>query len=285
MTNSKKALLALIFLFLLVVNTTSSGYSYFDNTDEEQNETLTIGDWGFGTYILNFGFVDNFQSTIDDLITVDPNDDHKYIYSQLDVPSNLVVNTSPINVFGYDWTFWGKGKTANTPTIGYPVLVDRELDTNGIPVHDINPAYSTTPLYNDYNYFVAYDATNTSTNNRYSLRLNYNNRMTTTTTVGQVSNISFYAMLGLSDPDDLEPIRVGQKIYVEVSANGSNWTKIGTPASQQVSSTAEAFNYYSFDVPANLLGNDLYVRIRYNGRALATGYGRLIIDDLVITTQ
>ena len=57
----------------------------------------------------------------------------------------------------------------------------------------------------------------------------------------------------------------------------------------QVTSESEFFTFYSFDVPSNLLGQDLYVRIRYNGRALivngVTGYGRLIVDNLIITTN
>ncbi len=79
-------------------------------------------------------------------------------------------------------------------------------------------------------------------------------------------------------------------MYVEVSPNGSNWTKLGTNSVvPQVSSENEYFTFYSYDVPGTLLGQDLYVRIRYNGRTLKVGgtpaFARLIVDELVITTN
>jgi len=290
MKNSLRRLIIFICLsFVISFPTISNAYSYWDILEDNKDETITIGDWDFDLYGIGPSFASQISNYFDTILSSDPNNDIKYILSQTDAPSNLVVTLQDLDIFGYTWDIWSKAKTSNYPTMGYPVLIDRSLDEFNNPVHDINPEYSPIPLYDSYNYFTAYDAMNTLTNNLYSLRLNYNTRMTTNSAIGQVTNISFYAMLGLSDPDDLAIMRDTQKILVEVSANGSNWTKIGTPTPTQVSSTNEAFTYYSFDVPGSLLGQNLWVRIRYNGRALKVNnvpaYGRLIIDDLQISVN
>ncbi|AIO18863.1 hypothetical protein KQ51_00984 [Candidatus Izimaplasma bacterium HR1] len=281
-----KIIIAILFVMIIVSsNTVTPSYSYFDRKEKIKNETITLGSWEFIALLIGPDFAADFGGYVDNEIAQDPNSVYQYIYTQTDFPANEIITTPDIEVFGYSWTFWGKGKTNNYETLGYPSLIDRDTDTFGNPVHDINPEYSITPLYQDYNFFTVYDAMNSLTNNQYSLRLNYNNRMTTTSSISNITNISFYAMLGLSDPNDLQPMRSGQKMYVEVSLNGNSWTKIGTPTPVQVTSESENFTHYSFDIPNNLLGQDLFVRIRYNGRTLSGGYGRLIIDDLTISTS
>ncbi len=167
--------------------------------------------------------------------------------------------------------------------MGYPLVIDRALDEYGNPIHDIAPTYSTLPQYPGYNFFTAYDAMNLHTNNQYSLRMNYMSYISTSTAIGTVSNISFYAMTGLSDLDDAEDIRRG-RFYVYVSNNDSSWTRIGSERSVIVTSDSEYFDHYSFDVPSNLLGQDLYVKIAFYGQTYTAGFSRLIIDELVITT-
>lgn len=289
MTTAKKVQITISFILLVSIGTITRGYSYFDTLEDTKSETATIGAWDLVDYVIGPDFVNEFQSAIDDDILNDPTSNLIYIYDQENAPSNVIEKINNINVFGYSWTFWTKAKTPNYVTFGYPVLIDRELDALSTPVHDINPAYSTTDLYPGYSYFTAYDSLNTLTNNQYSLRLNYNMRMTTSTNVGQVTNVSFYAMLGLSDPDDPIGMRETQRLYVEVSTNNNNWTKIGQQRPTQVTSASEAYTFYSYDVPANLLGQNLFVRIRYNGRTLNVNgvplYGRLVLDELVITTS
>lgn len=289
MTTVKKVQITILFILLVSIGTITRGYSYFDTLEDTQSETATIGTWDLVDYVIGPIFVNEFQSAIDDEILNDPTSNLGYIYDQINAPTNVVEKINNIDVFGYSWTFWTKAKTENYTTFGYPVLIDRELDVTNNPIHDINPAYSATALYPGYNYFTAYDSLNTLTNNQYSLRLNYNMRMTSSTKVGNVTNISFYAMLGLSDPDDTIGMRETQKLYVEVSATNSNWTKIGQQKPTQATSMSEAYTFYSYDVPASLLGQNLYVRIRYNGRALTVNgeilYGRLVLDELIITTS
>lgn len=289
MLNFRKTYSLIVFVLLLLTTTITSAYSYFDTLADIDSELISIGTWDLVDYIIGPILTGEIESTVDDEITNDPSSNLGYLYDQENAPSNVVEHINGIDIFGQEWNFWTKAKTANYTTFGYPVLIDRELDSSNNPVHDINPAYSTTDLYEGYNYFTAYDATNTLTNNQYSLRLNYNMRMTTANKISNLSNVSFYAMLGLSDPDDDLEMRETQRMYVEVSTNGSNWTRLGKKRPTQVTSESEAFTFYSYDIPSNLLGQDLYLRIRYNGRALLVNgeaqYGRLIIDDLVITTD
>jgi hypothetical protein len=266
------------------------GYSYWNDSNDSISETIPVGLWTYVPLPVGLDFAADLSGFIDNELGLDPNSDFQYIYSQENMPQNTITTISDIDVFGYSWNFWGKIKNANYPTLGYPVVIDRSLNEFGDPVHDIAPTYSSTPLYPEYNYFVAYDANNLHTNNQYSLRLNYNNRMTTTTPIGQVTNVSFYAAIGLADPDDAVGIRDNQRLYVEVSPNSTSWTRISANvAIPQVSSENEYFSFYSYDVTGSLLGQNLYVRIRYNGRTLIVngeaGFGRLIIDDLVITTN
>lgn len=280
-----------VFLIILVVvisNTLSDGYSYWNNSSTELTNTTTSGEWNLPGVTMGPELSKFFEEFIDQEQELDPNSDWGYIETQTDVPANLILTTTnPFHFWGHDWNFWFKGKVENYATIGYISLVDRTEDEFGTPIHDINPAFSETPLYPYYNYYKAFDAWNSETNNLYSLRMNYNVRMTTSTTIGQVSSISFYAMLGLSDPDDPVGMRETQRLYVEVSPDGNTWTKIGKQKPTQAVSTVEAFTHYSYDVPANLLGQDLFVRIRYNGRTLDVNgeilYGRCIIDELEIS--
>lgn len=284
-------IIIIIFSMLLLSSSIISfGYSHWDNNNIVASESVPLGIWTYVPLPIGLDFTADLNEYMDYKNSQNPNTNYNYIYSQIDVPNNLIKKIRNIDLFGSTWTFWGKGKTANYPTIGYPVLIDRTLDSFGNPVHDIAPEYSVVPLYTDYDYFIAYDSNNLHTNSNYSLRLNYNTRMTSKTSLGQVTNISFYAAIGLADPDDGANIRDTQKMYVEVSATNSNWTKLGTnPIVPQVNSDNEYFTFYSFDVPGTLLGQDLYVRIRYNGRALqvngSAAFARLIIDELVITTN
>ncbi len=279
----KKLLIILLVTTIIISNSAiSKGYGFFDTKTDTANELLDIGFWDFIPLPIGPDFASKLSIYVDDAIAEDPDSKLKYIYSQTDVPNNKTAKINEIDVFGYTWKFEGKGKTTNYPTMGYPVLIDRALDEFGNPVHDIAPAYSTTPLYPEYNYFTAYDAMNLHTNNQYSLRLNYMDYLSTTTSIGKVSNISFYANIGLSDPDDAESIRRA-RFYVFVSDRNGGWTRIGNVRSTLVASESEYFTHHSFDVPGNLLGEELFVKIAFYGQTYSAGFSRLIIDDLIIT--
>lgn len=281
----KKRLLTLILVTLVLISNsaTSKGYGFFDSKNETKNETITTGIWDFIIALIGPNFTTDLETFIDNEISQNPDSSLKYIYSQTDVPDKEIAKISSIDVFGYTWHFISNGKTKLFPTMGYPVLVDRELDDLGNPVHDIAPIYSTTPLYSGYNYFTAYDVMNLHTNNQYSLRLNYQATMKTSTSVGKVSNISFYAMAGLSDPDDVENMRNG-KFEVYLSSNGGQWIRIASERSVPADSENEYFTFYSFDTPGNMLGEELYVKIIFIGRTFKSGFSRLVIDELVINT-
>jgi hypothetical protein len=287
---SRVMIITLLSIALFAPSIIKTGYGYWDKTNKDSSESISLGVWTYVPLLIGLDFTSDLSGFMDNELGLDPTSNYQYIYSQTDMPANSIVTINSIDLFGYNWDFWGKVKNPGYPTLGYPVLIDRSVDEFGEPVHDIAPSYSTTPLYPEYNYFTAYDANNLHTNNLYSLRLNYNTRMTTTTTVGQVTNVSFYAAVGLADSDDGAAIRDNQKVLVEVSSNGTQWTKISNNSSTpQVASEDEYFTFYSYDVSGVLLGQDLYVRIRYNGRTLnfngVPSFGRLIIDELVITTN
>ncbi len=280
----KKVIIILLVTFVINSNNAiSKGYSFFDTKTEEVNGVLDIGSWNFLTLLIGPDFARDILSFFDNELEIDPSSSLNTIYSQSNIINNKTVEISDINVFGFSWDFIVKGKTKNFSTIGYPVLIDREMDAFGNPVHDINPIYSNTELYEGYNYFTAYDARNLHTDNQYSLRLNYVTLMQTTTYIGKVSNISFYAMSGLSSPSDEENIR-NAKFSVSVSSNGTNWTVIATERGTVLSSESEYFDYYSFDVPGNMLGEELFVKISFFGQTFKAGFSRLVIDELIITT-
>jgi len=280
----KRVLIILLVTTVLISNSAiSKGYGYFDSQTDLASEELDIGFWDFIPLPVGPDFASKLSIYVDEEIEADPSSYISYVYTQTNIPKNKTYNIYEMNVFGYSWKFVGQGKTNNFPTMGYPVLIDRELDEDENPIHDISPTYSTSEQYEGYNFFTAYDTTNLHTNNQYSLRLNYKTYMSTSTKVGQVSNVSFYAMAGLSDPDDAEDIRRG-RFQVYVSKNNSGWTRIGSERSTIVTSESEFFDHYSFDVPSNLLGEDLYVKIVFYGQTYSAGFSRLIIDELVITT-
>ncbi len=280
----KKIIIVLLLTFVLISNSaTSKGYGFFESNSEATNETLTIGIWDFITLLIGPDFASDLSMFIDNGISEDSDSNLNYIHSQTDFPDAASALISSIDAFGYTWDFTANGETNYTPTMGYPVLVDRAIDEYGNPVHDISPMYSITPLYSEYDYFTAYDVMNLHTNNQYRLRLNYQTTMQTSTSVGKVSNISFYAMTGLSDSDDVENIRRG-KFEIYVSSNGDQWTRIGSEKSIIADSENELFSYYSFDTPGNMLGDELFVKIVFYGETLRTGFSRLVIDELIIIT-
>ena len=64
----------------------------------------------------------------------------------------------------------------------------------------------------------------------------------------------------------------------------ASWTRIASEKSNVVGSESEFFEYYSFDVPSNKLGMEMYVKIAFDGQTSKSGFSRLIIDNLIITT-
>jgi hypothetical protein len=271
-----------------MISVVSKGYSFWDSTDNQTGQTVTIGTWDFFK-LLSLQVPIDMTSYLDNEIANDPNTDLLSIYTQTNIPNNQYLTIPGIEMYGYDWDITGKGKTGTYPTIGYISLIDRSLDINNDPLHAINTIYTTNPTFPEYNYFVSNDANNLYTNNLYSIRLNYNSRMQSAVAISNITNISFYAAVGLSDPNDALALRDGQNVIVEVSTDGNSWSRIGRDAPSLVTQSDEYFDFYSYDIPTNMLNQDLYVLIRFNGRARNVAgidsFSRLIIDELEITTN
>lgn len=284
----RRTLIIFIFVIFTMISVVSKGYSYWDDDNNQNIEIATIGSWDFFT-LIGLQVPIDITTFMDNEIASDPNSDYLDIYTQTNITNNQYLTIPNIEIFGYDWDIIGKGKPATYPTMGYLSLIDRSLDGNNEALHAINTTYTMTPSFPEYNYFISNDANNLHTNNLYSIRLNYNSRMRSSNTISDMTNISFYAAIGLSDPNDALPLRDGQNMLIEVSTDGNSWTRIGRDAPPQVTQTDEYFNLYSYDIPSNLLNQDLYIMIRFNGRARSVSgtpsFSRLILDELVITTN
>ena len=110
---SQKFRIIILFMFIFTISPAiSTGYGYWDSHIETKNETVSTGYWDFMTNIgLQFAY--DYETWIAAEVASDPNSKYKYIYSQTDVPSNTTMIVQNIDVFGYTWDFWGKGKIEN----------------------------------------------------------------------------------------------------------------------------------------------------------------------------
>lgn len=277
-----------LFAFLAIISVVSEGYSYWDSIDKPNIETINLGTWDFGTMPISNAFASNIASYIDDQLVLDPNSDLQHIYDQTGNLSNTTVTVENINVYGYDWDFFGIGTATPSTTLGYASLIDR-VDNLGTPIHPILTLYTTTPTYPEYDYFTSYDAKNLLTNNQYSLRLNYGVTMTTDQLVSNLTQISFYASRGLLSPDDPFTMATDRQFSVEISTDGLSWVQLGSATPPVPSANEYNFTLYTYDITAPYLGSDLYVRIVYNGQAIKQGnsrsYSRMIIDELELITN
>lgn len=291
MNNSlKKAVLLVLVLMATTLNAISFAFGWFDTLSYNQNETVTIGNWDFGNGSLSTAVAFAIESYINDQIAQDPNSDLQSVYDQSGNLSNSIAFVDGITFNNITWNFTGTGTSTQPSTLGYVSLVDRSLDGTSSPVHAILPPAPTTPVpYPGYNYFLVYDAKNLLTDNQYSLRLNYGVTLQTSSPVSNVTQITFYGSVGLTDPSDTGLIANNRNMTVSVSVDGINWTTLGVDVPSAPTGTEFNFTQYSYNVPLNLQTQDIFVRISYEGETRKVGkdklYSRLIIDQLEIITN
>lgn len=278
---------ALFILFISLNNVVSHGYGYWDNSDQSRKEVITIGDWDLFS-LISSQFATDISTYIDNILENNPNSLLKYIYTQNKRMSGKTVTIEDIEVYGYIWDFTGFGTSRPIRGIGYVSLIDRAKDINNEPIHPISTPNTSTPSYAEYNYFTSYDVFNTQTNNQYSLRLNYGAEMITNDRISNVETISFYASRGLSSSNDALNMDKNRSFSVEISTDGNNWDQIGYDIPSFPTSSSYAFEYYSYNIPLIYQGQDIFIKIHYNGEALKEGrvktFSRLVIDELVIST-
>jgi len=283
----KKIHVLILIIFTVLLNAVSFGYGYFDNLSlNDVGNLITIGNWTTNTGDDSIGT--SITTYIDTAIAADPNSPLQDIYDQSGNLSKVTVTIEDITMYGIVWDIFGIGTSTPSTTLGYVSLINRVEDGAGTPIHDIVPDAPTTTLpYPEYNYFTAYDVKNTATNNELSIRLNYGVTMTTDTIISNMTQVSFYASIGLIDTGDAISL-VSRPFFVQVSEDGINWTQIGTASPQIPSSNEYAFNFYSYNIPSQLLNKDLFLRISFQGEAFKNGkvrsMSRLVIDEISITT-
>jgi hypothetical protein len=299
-------LLFLVFLTLLSISQT---FAYWASSVTGNNTTaqgtINIGTWS--TMTQEEETVSDFELFLNELLDpastyYDP--DAAAIYDTTKVVDGATVTFNSILLEGHDWDILGTGEipvNGKAPRIGFIQLVDRSLNTSGIPVHPILPPApgDSDANYPDYSYFAVNDISNNLTSNHYSIRLNYEVQMTLSEPLNNVTNISFYALRSLyvtaypdNDPHpynrtDDYPLASSRSFIVSVSSDGVNFTSIGTGVPGTSTSLSANFNFYSYAIPSQFLNQPLYVRIYYNGATLknrgTVDYSRLIIDELTIT--
>ena len=277
-------------IFLFLTNSAiSSSYGYWDKSNDVQNEILPIGSWTFALNPITGQVAIDLSNYIDGILSTDPNNDLQYIYLQDGNLSNVVTTIENIAFYNYTWDITGTGTATPAETLGFISLVDRSTDGFSNPLHDILPAYTTTPPFPEYSYFKAYDALNNITNNLYSLRLNYGVTITTDQPIANMSEVSFYAARGLIAPNDTLTMASDRTFEVSISTDGINWVLLGSDTPVNATTDSLAFSFYSYPIPSQFLNQNLYLRILYNGEAIKQGnnrsFSRLIIDDLVVTTE
>lgn len=283
----KKVHILILVIFTVLLNAVSFGYGFFDDLSKNDiDNIITIGNWSTITGDAAIGT--SITTYIDNEIATNPTSTLQNIYDQSGNLSKVTVTIEDITMYDIVWDIFGIGTSTPTTTLGYVSLINRVLDGTGTPIHDIVPDTPTTVLpYPEYNYFTSYDVKNTSTNNDLSIRLNYGVTITTDTVITNMSQVSFYASIGLNDAKDTVNV-VSRPFTVEVSEDGITWTQIGTDTPPIPVSNEYNFNLYSYNLPTQLLNKDLFLRISFQGEAIKIGktrsMSRLVIDELVITS-
>lgn len=276
--------LLLIFQFVAAV-----AYGFFDMTTRNENESLSTGYWDFEPQSNNHSFPIEFDLFVQNSIESGYYR-YKEIYTQ-NPSSYSTINVNNITLYDQEWDFKSYSWSYGNSVVGYPQLIDRETNDEGNPLYEINPNYE---FYNSYQYFIANDVQNSYTNNQYSLRLNYYMSMTSTEPIEDFTSLSFYAMLGLSDEDEIE-LRDDTILYVQFSGNGYNWKTVGRVYPEKSYNEVEDFNFYTFYKPNSLKKyDDIYIRLFYAGYPRKTHisgnyfeyqYGRVVIDDFSIISE
>ncbi len=273
---NRKVLILVCTLFALIAANTIGAYSYWDSVTDRQSEISPIGEWRvLGTDFTQAAI--DMQAYIANNVGTYPALD--YIYNQAgnsNGQSYVIPNVSINNIV---WDISGFGTKPPAKSMGFVQIVDR---TGG---HPILPVAPTTP---ESDYFLVSDVRNTNTDNDYSIRMNYGSEMVTDQPITGLTQVSFYASRGTQTSNELLTL-VNATLEVKVSVDKINWTTIGTITPSTPSGSSYSFSQFTLDVPANLLGNDLYVTLHFNGEGTRSGnnsiYSRVVIDELNFITS
>jgi len=287
MNRMKKIFIIFVLAFIIsTISAVSIGYSYYDTKTDVTPFSYSIGTWEWVDALADVS--DEIYAYVESQIASDSN--LQYIYTPSGNLSSVSVSIDGITYFGTTWNITGYGSTTPIPTLGYVSIVNRSEDSLGNRIHAIvTPAPTDTVPYEGYNFFANNDVDNTLTDNLYSIRLNYGVDMTTSTALTGLTQINFYASRGLQSTDDIANLATNRQFTVEISTDGVNFITLGTETAVVPTSTSYAFTYYSYDIPSEYLGQDLYVKISFNGETLGGGksnrtYSRLVIDELTFVT-
>lgn len=289
----RRIIIVLVALLLVVQTSLAIGYGFFDFTLVSNNEEFNTGEWYWSDPQISEEFANQIQAYVDNNVYDRNNKKFGYIYNQ--APKNdKTVSIKSIEVYDEIWNFDVSSNTYYYDTMGYPVLIDRATDDDGNAVHDINPEYSETDLYEDYNYFIANDVMNSFTHNQYSIRLNYETAMYSKSGIENLTSFSFYTAIGLSDDDDEMSMRDNTYLTVSYSTDGDDWQVLDYVYPSIMTESIDDFDYYEYSIPSYDQGEDIYLKLEYHGYTSYSfsynyysyyfGFGRCIIDDLTLNT-
>ena len=292
----------LLFLVFLTMLSVSQTYAYWSNisTSDSINNALPIGSWSTLTpeeeTILDF---EDFLVLLNDPGSSFYDPDAVAIYDETQVVDGATVTFESILLEGHEWDILGTGEipvNGKAPRIGFVQLVDRSQDVSNNYIHPIIPPAPVDPVpYPEYSYFLVNDVYNNLGDDIYSIRLNYEVQMTTSTALSNVSNISFYAYRGLHSDQDSNPfgrlddflLATNRQFTVSFSTDNVNFITLGSATPGFGTSLSANFNFYSYDIPAQYQTTPIYIRIYYNGATIKNGgrvnYSRLVIDELHIS--
>ena len=296
--------IVILFLVLLALLLVSQTYGYWASSVSAANDTrqgsINIGEWSTLTpeeeAINDF---EDFLALLNDQGSAYYDPDAVAIYNETQVVDGATVTFESILLEGHEWDILGTGEipvNGKAPRIGFVQLVDRSQDVSNNYIHPILPPAPTDPVpYPEYSYFSVNDVYNNLGDDIYSIRLNYEVQMTTSTALSNVTNISFYAYRGLHSDQDANPfgrldefiLATNRAFTVSFSTDNVNFITLGSATPGFGTSLSANFNYYSYDIPTQYQSTPIYIRIYYNGATIKNGgtvdYSRLVIDELHIS--
>ena len=294
MFSKRVFVIAIMTFFVALSSVTTLSHAGFDSNSRSAFPLLSVGEWTMEP-VLSEEIISAFLYYYDVEDIEDLYDDPEF-QELLDYVDDPVVGGQPpagysldnVLLGAYYYTFTGGGERAQQyRSQGFLRMIDRELDAYGDPVHAILPPMpSDPPPYEGYNVFIAFDVTNTLTNNPRSLRFEGMSTITSNEPFENLTAISFYASRGLEAPD--ETLASGRKFYVEIRQAGSedDWILIGeeTLVDPPEGVTGYDFSFYYFEIPEELLDANVFIRIHFDGGLEHLGgtlRSRMVIDRMI----
>lgn len=290
----RMVLLLILTIFITLSSAMSLSHARFDESTRSVVPSLPLGEWTMEP--------DVSEELIEAFLWYYDVDDIEELYDDPEFLELLEYVSDPVqggrppdgysldNVLlgAYYYTFTGGGERSQQYRAkGFLRMIDRAKDDQGNPVHAIVPPLpSDPPPYEGYNIFTAFDVQNTQTNNPRSLRFEGKSTIESNEAFVNLEAFSFYASRGLAAPG--ETLAPDRKFFVEIREAGSSgdWLLIGeeTLVDPPAGSEAFAFPFYYYEIPENLQGAPIHLRIRFEGGLADQGGGlrsRMVIDRMV----